>query len=281
MYKNDHFLMEENISFERILYEEGKPTPINDIEFLIDRIIMFPKIRPHSLERAVSLCLEYCSILEFRVQLLEKINESEVLIYQLYKRSVFVFDEIEPFLINRKSFLLCYYFREHIDDFVSFIAKKDKPYGLDESFLENMNDIYLLFEYGFHPSSIEYCLKYDVIDDLVDLDNFKEECQWSPFEWSYKPKHLDLLSFSGFFGSIKCFKHFLMKGFSINNNVLSMIVCSGCFDLFHLYEGEGIFGNEVLCKASEFCHLSLLVFIVENGGCINGKDIFVYLIYLI
>jgi len=50
--------MEENISFERFLYEEGKPTPINDIEFLIDRIIMFPKIRPHSLERAVSLCFK-------------------------------------------------------------------------------------------------------------------------------------------------------------------------------------------------------------------------------
>jgi len=30
-----------------------KPTSINDIEFLIDRIIMLPKIRPHELERAV------------------------------------------------------------------------------------------------------------------------------------------------------------------------------------------------------------------------------------
>ena len=83
------------------------------------------------------------------------------------------------------------------------------------------------------PSSIECILKYDVIDDLVGFNISKGEAKWSLFEWSMKPQHLDLLSFSVFFGSIKCFKHLLMNGFEINDKVISMVVRGGCLDIFH------------------------------------------------
>jgi len=110
-----------------------------------------------------------------------------------------------------------------------------------------------------------------VIDDLGFFDGLNQEAKWSPFEWSFKPEYLDLISFAGFFGSIKCFKHLLMKGFEINDNVLSMVVCSGCFDLFHLCQDEKFLTPNHVCKASVFFHLPLIIFLIENGGDINEK----------
>jgi len=272
--------MEEKISFERFLFGEGNEIRINDIEFCVDRIIELPKIRPHNLERAVRLSIEYCKLADFRRKLLEKSNECPILIFQLYKRGVLVFGEIEPFSRNGNTFLLYYYFRKEIEDFYSFIKNKSKPYGIDESFFENENDMDQLIEYGFLPSSIEYCLKYDVIDSLLNMD-FNQKAKWSPFEWSNKPEYLDLLSFSGFFGSIKCFKHLLMKGLEIKENVLSMVVCGGCFDLFHICQGQDFLTPILVCKVSEFFHLPLLDFMVENGADIISKDKNVEFLYLI
>jgi len=264
--------MEEKISFERFLFGEGNEIRINDIEFCVDRIIELPKIRPHQLEKAVDLSIENSKSADFKQKLIEKSKKCPVLIYQLYKRGVFVFGEIEPFLKHYNTFLLCHYFRKEIEDFYSFIINKSKPYGIDETFFENENDMDQLIEYGFLQSSIEYCLKYDVIDDKAVFDDLNQVAKWSPFEWSNKPEYLDLLSFSGFFGSIKCFKHLLMKGLEIKENVLSMVVCGGCFDLYHLCKGHQLETPNHVCKASEFFHLPLLVFITENGADINAKD---------
>jgi len=55
---------------------------------------------------------------------------------------------------------------------------------------------------------------------------------------------------TGFFGSIKCFKSLLMKGFEIKKNVLYMVVYSGCFDLFHLCQGQEFVSTKLLCEAS-------------------------------
>jgi len=263
--------MEEKITFERFLFGDENEIAIDDMEFCVNRIIELPRIRPHQLEKTVRLSVEYCKIADFRRKLLDKPNKCPVLIYQLYKRSVLSFEEIKPFLNDRDAFLLSYYFRKEIQDFASFIKRKYKPGGLEETFLENENDIDQLVEYGFLPSSIEYCLKYDVIDSLLNTDDFNQKAKWSPFEWSNKPEYLDLLSFSGFFGSIKCFKNLLMKGLEIKENVLSMVVCSGCFDLFHICQGQEFLTPNLVCKASEFFHLPLLVFMIENGIDINCK----------
>jgi len=273
--------MDQKISFEDFLFGEGQKNIINDIEFCVGRIIQLPKIRPHQLEKAVRSSIEYCQIADFRQKLLEKTIECPVLIYQLYKRGIFLFEEIEPFLRNKDSLMLCYYFRKEIKNFESFIKSKSQPYGIEVSFLENENYMDQLIEYGYLQSSIEYCLKYDVIDDLAVFDILNQAAKWSPFEWSNKPKYLDLLSFSGFFGSIKCFKHMLMKGFEINENVLSMVVCGGSFDLFHICQGQQSVTPNLVCKASEFFHLPLLVFMTENGANINSKSTSVEFLYLV
>ena len=264
--------MDDKIAFEKFLLGEGNEIFIDDIEFCVDRIIMIPNIWPHQLEKSVNLSVEFCKLAEFRRKILENIYKSPVLIYRLFKRGVFIFEEIETFLRNGDTFLLCYYFRKEINNFESYINSKSKPYGIDESFFENENDLYQLIEYGYLPSSIEYCLKYDVIDNLSKMNNLNRNAKRSPFEWSIQPADLDLLSFSGFFGSIKCFKHLLMKEFDINDKVRSMIVCSGCFDLFHLCQGTLFVTPNLFCNASEFFHLPLLTFMIENGVEINATN---------
>jgi len=264
--------MEEKNSFEKFLFGDEKEIVTDDIEFCVDRIIELPRIRPHQLEKTVRLSVQYWKLADFRRKLLEKSNKCPILIYRLYKRSVLVFEEIKPFLNDTGTFLLSYYFRKEIEDFDCYIKNKSKPNGIDTSFFENDNDIDHYIEYGFLLSSIEYCLKYDVIDEFSVFDNFNEVAKWSPFEWSYKPEFLDLLSFAVFFGSIKCFMHFLMKGFVINKNVLSMVVCGGCFDLFHICQGKEFGSANLVCRASEFFHIPLLVFMIENGADINARN---------
>ena len=268
--------MEEKITFERFLFGDGNEIIIDDMEFCIDRIVMLPKMRPLQLEKAVMLSFKYCQIADFCRKILAKSNECPVLIHKLFKRGVFIFKEIEPFLIRNDTFLLCYYFRREIDDFNNFIKTKDKIYPFNQSFFENESYIDQLIEFGFLPSSVEYCLKYDVVDDLVGFDKLNQKAIWSPFEWSYQPKYDDLFSFAGYFGSIKCFKYLLMKGFKINENVLSMVVCGGCFDLYHLCQGEHYITPILVCEASKFSHLQLLVFMLENGCDINAKGEYNY-----
>ena len=266
--------MEGKIAFERFLFGDGNESFVDDIEFCVDRIVMLPKVRPHQLEKAVKLSVEYSKLDDFRRKILEKSNECPVLIYQLYKKGVLEFGDIEPYLRKDDAFLLSYYFRKEIDDFDKYILNKSYPNTFDLSFFKNENEIDQFIEYGYHRSSIEYCLKYDLVDGLVLGDNLSQEAKWSPFEWSYKPEFLDLLSFTGFFGSIKCFKHLLMKGFEINNQVISMVVCSGCLDLYNLCSGQQFETSKLLCKVSEFSHHSFLDIMIKNGADLNAKFLF-------
>jgi len=47
--------MEEKISFEKYLFDERNEIFIDDIAFSVDRIVVFQKIRPNNLEKAVRL----------------------------------------------------------------------------------------------------------------------------------------------------------------------------------------------------------------------------------
>jgi len=265
-------MMEEKILFERFLFGDGSEVFIDDMEFCVDRIVMLPKIRPHHLEKALRISLHYSQIADFHEKLLGKIIQCPTLIHQLYKRGVFVFEEIEPYMRESDSILLYYYFRKEIEDFDTLIKGKRKPENLGNFSSNETKDIDQLIEYGFYPSSIEYLLKYDVIDELLSYNILNKKAQWSPFEWSNRPKYLDLLSFSGFFGSIKCFKYLLMKGFKINDKVISMVVCNGCFDIFHLCHRQRFFTAEIVCLATMNFQLSLLTFMFENGADMNSRE---------
>jgi len=246
---------------------------IYDLCFWVGRIVIFPLIRPLQLEKVVRLCHYYCKNPDFRQCLLLKMEKCPVLIYKLFKNGIFTFGEIEPVLMNHDNYILYYYFRREINDFDNFIHQHIKPNDIDEEFLKNDNDIDQMICYGFLPSSVEYCLKYD---DIVVFRNInildRMNVIWSPFEWSAKPNSYDLLSVSCFYGSVQCFKFLLMNGYNINDNVRSDMVFSGSHTIFQLCNVNNHVGFEMMCNASKYFRLSTLDYFIEYGADINAKN---------
>jgi len=267
--------MENKKAFESFLFGDGSEGnySVCDVDFMVDRLIILPSLRPFKLEKAVELCASYSSNPHFRKRLLDNSFLCPVLIYRLFKKGFLEFDEIFPILQSSKNFILCYYFRNQIKEFDTYILCKKKPFDIDDSFFKNENQIDLLIEYGFLPSSIGFCLKYDDIDVFRDITiNNQSEIKWSPFEWSFKPFYQDLLTFSGFFGSINCFKHLLMNGCVIHDYIRSIVVCSGSADLFRICSENFSYLPESLIFSAIFSRLQLLNYFIENGADINTKN---------
>jgi len=265
--------MEECIEFEKALYGDDPVFLRMDIanyDFWVDRLVNLPFFRPFLLESTANLCKEYCQDPIFRGKILKQsIIKSPVLIYRLFKLNIFRYEEIECCFDGNENYMVYYYFYNMINDFKGFIKQKESPYDVDFSFLDDLSCFPFLIEYGYCPTSIEYVLKYDDIDHLKDyisdIGSFAEnEAKWSPFEWSMKPKHRGYLSFSGHFGSVKCFKQLIMCGFLIDDGVIENVIYGGSNDLIHLCIAES---NNLYCLAkcaSAYCRMSFLSYLINN-----------------
>jgi len=265
--------MERLVGFEQSLYGDNsydENLEMVDVDFCVDRLVQFPIFRPHLIQKAIKLCGKYCNDRKFREEVLKKsIYKCPVLLYRLYTVGIFDIQEIQPFFADKEIYFACYYFRKGIKDFDKIIAQKEKPHSMDCSMLENENEIDLMIEFGFVPYTIEYCLKYDDIDTLqgmmsLTLDNIGGKAKWSPFEWSKKPDQLDFLSFSGYFGSVKCFKHLLLNGAKPERMLSSIVICSGNAELFHLCNSsnESLYQN--ISSAAQFNQFAFVKYFVEN-----------------
>jgi len=72
-----------------------------------------------------------------------------------------------------------------------------------------------------------------------------------------------------------------MKGFEINDDVISMVVCSGCIDLYHICQVQNFSQTSFVCKASEFFHLPLLVLMKKHVYDVNSRDKYVEFQYFL
>jgi len=335
--------MDRLVEFEKSLFGEKTEGmyDIRDIDFLVDRLVILPALRPFHLERAVAIAINYSKNTTFRGILLQKASfMCPVLVYRLFKKNIFTFEDLRPYL-NSDHYILCYYFHheivnmeknlekienppktkniphirielpnsrvgsqfkgfpvknrrannmnnpEHFETydnnhqkhkrrkkslFKRYIKDFEQPEGYDESFFKNENQFDDLIEYGFLPSTIEYCLKYDVIDDYkMHFDQYFGKMNWSPFEWTQKPKSLDTLEFSCYFGSIKCFQHIIRRGFELSEELKSSMIYSGNYSRFICYFLKN-FTIKDICAASEYGHLSFLEYFINNGGNLNCQD---------
>jgi len=266
-------LFEESLFGDNPVFEK---TDIFDCTFWVNRIVKLPSLRPFLLEQVVGLCQQYCEHAEFRASLLDQaIDQCPVLVYRLYRLGCLSYEEIGELIIKIRNYSAFYYFRKEIPNFLEFMIEKNKPASLKFDFSLDDHQIDLLIEFGFLPSTIEYCLKYDDIDVLTN--NFvqyhlegTQKAKWSPFEWSKEPKSLFLLSFSSYFGSLHCFKFLLTNGFDVNDQVRLNAVCGGNIDIFHLcFHGISDF-SQYQVNACRFNRCSLLNFFMDNGSDYNS-----------
>jgi len=62
-------IMEKMKAFEKGLFGDSvfkELIVIYDLDLLVDRIVVFPSLRPLMLERLVDICIEYCKKSKFR-----------------------------------------------------------------------------------------------------------------------------------------------------------------------------------------------------------------------
>jgi len=269
--------MDKLLEFEKFLFNDEifyKKFDILDVDFWVNRIVIFPSIRPLLLDKVIGLAAEYCTNLEFRRLFLFKCsNKCPVLIYRLYKMGILSFEEIEP--LFSRSEILKYYFRKQIIGFEDQVKTYNIILEYDFSFFEHKNDIDNMIEYGFVPNTVEYCLKYDDIVVFRSIFPLNQcDVQWNPFEWSEKPQLLGLMSVSCFFGALCCFKHMLLNGYHVNDTAKSLAVCSGNLDIFHLFEYGSDHFFMGLYFAAKFFRVSFLDFFLGNGAEIGESSLY-------
>jgi len=254
-----------------------------DYDFIVHAIAHYPKYRPHQINSVITIVREYIENETFRKLFIEKCSKiCPVLVFLLNNHGLIRFDEVIDELKCPKNLLLCYYFHNQIEDFASFIAKHNEPAFSDKQFLNDTENLDAMIQYGFLPSSVEYCLKYDDISSLkqhlIDPMELKRKktIEWCPFEWTERPDIFgqapDLLSFAGLFGSIECFKMLMLNGFPINQTVTRYVCASGSFDLFHLCYKPSMNLTDLAAIASQYGQIEILRYLIEQKAPINDQD---------
>jgi len=274
--------MENCIKFENLLFgdnAEYRDLEINDFEFVAERLVSLPTMRPFSIENVIIFIQPLCKNPEFGEIVLEKSSViCPVLTYRLFKLGIFQYKDIVKLYEKEDVYMLYYYFWRENNDLEKLISCKTKPYEFDDSFFFNDYDIDDLIMNGFVSSSTEYCLKYDDINNfMIKFDhydpNLTENVKWSPFEWSKKPDNLSLLCLSAYFGSIRCFKHLILLGYRIDDFSRVYSINSGSSDIFHMCNSELIDLSKHLIISAQYCRLSLLEYLIDNGGNINARSL--------
>jgi len=268
--------------FEEMLFdgEKGFRSDFSsNIDFIIDRILLMPKYRPFLLSEVVDLCLLYLGFLDFKEKLLfHAVHECPVLIRRLYIKGAYNFSDLGRFVKGPGLSFFQFYFHDTISGFEERLQNIEYFDKYFHQIVQNKNDLNNLIEYGFLPSMIEYSLKYDdheKINDYFTVSNTNKEISliWSPFEWAMKPTSLDPLSFSGIFGSIKCFRLFLIRGYKFNKSIIQNVVMGGSIEIFHLCPLNKDYFKSLLYNASKCCHFHLVLYFMEQMSNENRKDI--------
>jgi len=278
-YINNYSKMESLINLESVLY--NRELSIESLEYVDSNsiasiLVFYPQIRPFFVDRAIRVCQFYCQNPEYRKNILEKSFLScPHLLYCLYKSSIVTIDEIIPVLQSRQKLNSIFHFRNEIPGFLKVLNLDSLPHTYQ--LLINDKNLPLTIQYGFHPSSIGYCLKYDDIKKLRSIfqnPSFSSAklIDWSNFEWALQPQNLDLVSVSCYFGSVNCFKFLLMNGCRVFFHTAEYSYISNHVDIIHLCHGYYGSKDSFIQSATLGYHIDLIHHLLDNGYDINNKD---------
>jgi len=265
---------QEQVAVEKILFGDSpvfRYIEIQRKDFLLHLFVMFPKLRPHHIDNFSIFCSHYLHEESFRKNVLKRVFVvCPTLIQRLYQTKCFTKNEIRESLLFHQNMFLYLFFKKEIElDGFNFVHNQySKEYW-------NEKELASLIQFGFLKSSIEFCLKYDRYEEMESMmanNPGIKECKWSPFEWSVEPKSLDFLSFSGIFGSLKCFRVLLLSGFVLNEQHGFEVASSGSLEQFKLVSDHLIICSTFLHEASKFFHLSVVEYLVNQKADINAKD---------
>jgi len=250
-----------------------------DTNYAVRLISKYSKYRPFRINDLVHFCQGFGRFDEIKGMLLGLgIEECPALIYKMFISGLFCAIEVVQTITMKKSFISSYFFHNHIDGFDDYVKTLKIPIMFHKEFFEDLENVSRFFDYGFPTNSIEFCLKYD---DLSSLKRFFEDpcfekaqkIEWSPFEWALAPSgKLNCLEFSGYFGSITCFKYLLMNGFSVDDCTTGVSTCSGSVDIYHICSRNMTDPKLAIQYSSMFNNVGILQNILESINLINWKN---------
>jgi len=229
-----------------------------EIPIVVDTIVQLVKKRPLKINEIAQLACKYGENEDFRKRIIKKtLKKCPVLTSEMIRLCPHWISFINHRLNKIQKFFPCLYFFENIPDLISNWNQFDQY----EKFISYYNDgsIFLWKKNGFLQDSIEYCIKYD---DLLGLNricsnagfSLNGKVVWSPFEWSEKPKSLSFLSVTAFYGSLQCFKQFLVLGCSIDQTSAVSSFCGANHDIIHICFPFIFSFADVLEVSLEFFH---------------------------
>jgi len=266
--------IEQAILFQQNLFGNEPLLKMESIEgmdsiFVLQTIGSLIKFRPFLFSQIVDFLAQCCTNVIFKDYIIKNwININRALVFRLFKMGVYSIKEVQTNLMFEFSTLTYMYFKDYISDISEYFDILDFDQDLFDKYIGK--DIEFLINHGFEKDSLEYVLKFDILDSLESIMiefNFQSlmYAEWSPFEWSFPLNYLDILSFASYFGSVKCAKYLLMNSYPITSDSLNSVVCSGNFELFHMYSCVNHSFNILIHNSILFCQKDIILYFFENG----------------
>lgn len=207
------------------------------------------------------------------------------LLMYLYESNMYKYDQIINILKNvnissQNYFILFSFFAPNIKryHYLELLYKIDKKYEDDEIYQylksKNWENLSQFLNYGYKTDSLQFILRYDLIDKLQALYkenqiNFDQKLSFSDFETADNPGiDLNLLEFAAYFGSYNCYK-FLFTNSQISLNSAKYAIRGDSYDIIkHVFQGN-IDARDCLSVASFNRRLNLFDWLIENQNDTN------------
>lgn len=248
-------------------------------EELVSNICFYEKLRfLNSKEYCLLLMLfhEKYQTADFKDLLV--IKSSGRLKRELYLRKFFNISEVMDMVYRDES--LVYYFipelgfkavKSQVSIYSSFI-------GDDINFLVHHNYKHYkeYLEHGYLLNSIQYYMKYDMIDKFIIVysDYSNDKFDTSPFEDPSDVSTLNMLDFSVRYSSLNIFKFLTNKGFKMSSSTLCEAIRSGSVEIFSLVYPNVEDCSKVLEYATKYHRDNIFDWIISNVTYVEPPTFF-------
>ena len=259
-----------SFDFNYIIENENKI----DILFLINEISTLLEIRPKSFDFILKICEYFIQNnkfeLTFKDLLIKKmlINHPK-LIYFLFLREIYDLNLILNQLTKIRKVSSSIYFFQYISNFKEFIKDfydYENWFNFFDDYFLNNNELILInsLKYGYPKDSIEYILKFDLIEELKKFSTeLPKLMNISLLEYFDKKESISILSFCLFYNSKKCFFYLLEKNnYEIPTDLLYYSIIGGDIDIIKFLEKKNINLNEFIYECSKYRHYNLFNYLL-------------------
>ena len=207
------------------------------------------------------------------------ISNSPKLLYQLFKLNYYEIQEIILIIIKKNEVFSSLFFIKYITDIKFFYSKFSNYNFIMKNYSIYFENNFLLLNelilYGCEKNSLQYLIKFDLID-LFQLYiynnniNLNELIKLSPFENIINENIISLIDLSAFYSSILCFKFLELNNILITLNTLKFAIAGGNFEIIHLCLNKVQINFEILKICSLYKKFDLFHWFLCN---FNKEDL--------